>query len=302
MGAINLNNEALFYVYVYLDPRKPGVYKYEDLIFDHEPFYVGKGKNNRKFDHINKDKSRNLHKKAIINKIINSNLYPIIIEYKNKLTEEEAYALEIDLINKIGTSEVVPGVNRRGPLTNLAIGGRGGAHPTTELIRKNISNVVKKRFSNPEEREKISLSLKGRIPWNKGKTLTLEHRKKCSEALKGKPVIPKGTRLPETWCKNIGLGRSKKNEKYYVFTSPAPENKNYIVLRDTTNGEIEFKKFLKEHNISLRALYRIKFNGAISQKCIRGETDENKKWKIRLATIDEIESINDPSCGWSSCR
>ena len=29
------------YVYVYLDPRKPGIFGYGEYKFDHEPFYVG---------------------------------------------------------------------------------------------------------------------------------------------------------------------------------------------------------------------------------------------------------------------
>jgi hypothetical protein len=31
-----------FYVYIWLDPRKPGKFVYRDLRLDHEPFYVGR--------------------------------------------------------------------------------------------------------------------------------------------------------------------------------------------------------------------------------------------------------------------
>ena len=32
-----------FYVYAYLDPTKPGKYVYDNIEFEFEPFYVGKG-------------------------------------------------------------------------------------------------------------------------------------------------------------------------------------------------------------------------------------------------------------------
>ena len=39
--------EKKYYIYIYLDNTRPGEYVYDDLKFDYEPFYIGKGTNNR---------------------------------------------------------------------------------------------------------------------------------------------------------------------------------------------------------------------------------------------------------------
>jgi hypothetical protein len=41
-----------FYTYIYLDPRKPGNFKYGKYEFNYEPFYVGKGYNERCYIHL----------------------------------------------------------------------------------------------------------------------------------------------------------------------------------------------------------------------------------------------------------
>ena len=50
---IRMNN---FYTYIYLDVRKPGVYKCGDYVWDYEPFYVGKGKGGRYLDHLKENR------------------------------------------------------------------------------------------------------------------------------------------------------------------------------------------------------------------------------------------------------
>lgn len=94
-----------FYVYAYLDPRKPGKYKYGEFEFDYEPFYIGKGKYSRYRHHLHEKKhnTSNMLKFNIINKIKkNTKKEPIIIKIKKNLLEKEAYALEEKLIKKIG--------------------------------------------------------------------------------------------------------------------------------------------------------------------------------------------------------
>jgi len=109
----------IFYVYVYLDPRKPGLFKYNDLKFDFEPFYVGKGTKNRAYSGI-RDKNKCL-KVTKIRSILKSDNFPIIIKLYENITNEESFIREIETILKIGRID-----NKTGPLTNMTDGGTGG--------------------------------------------------------------------------------------------------------------------------------------------------------------------------------
>ena len=94
MVILSKNNDNTFYVYIFLNPLKSGNFVYGDLIFKYEPFYIGKGKNNRINEHFrNSSLNYKSHKNATINKIINNNLTPIIIKIMT--------LLKIKLINYI---------------------------------------------------------------------------------------------------------------------------------------------------------------------------------------------------------
>lgn len=79
-----------FYVYVYIDPR------------NYEEFYYGKGKGNRKDDHLKFDDDT--QKTRIIKEILNEGLKPIIKVIARNLTEKEALLVEKTLIWKLGKS------------------------------------------------------------------------------------------------------------------------------------------------------------------------------------------------------
>jgi hypothetical protein len=110
-----------YYVYIYLNKNKPGEYSYDDVSFDYEPFYVGKGKGKRYLYHLNKVRNNSKYKSNLKFRIIEENikfgLEPIIIRYDN-LTEEQSLILEKSLIKKIGRIDI-----KCGPLTNRNDGG-----------------------------------------------------------------------------------------------------------------------------------------------------------------------------------
>jgi len=178
------------YTYVYLDPRKPGIWVTSEITFNFEPFYIGEGKNGRAFQHL-KDKSGS-SKSNKIQKLLSNGLVPIIIKVKEGISGDEALALEASLIRQIGTIADIETVSR-GPLLNLKIQdgkkhivseetkqlksrimkGRPRTSETVakwrESFEKNKSPESRKRRSdaqrnpNPERRAKISQGQRGRV-------------------------------------------------------------------------------------------------------------------------------------------
>lgn len=110
----------MHYLYIYLDPRRPGKYTYSNFVsFLYEPIYIGKGKNNRALSHIKEvswvKPGGNKLKLNKIKKIIESGQLPIvsILEYGSQdyiLNLEQFYILTIGRL-----------INDTGPLTNIKI-------------------------------------------------------------------------------------------------------------------------------------------------------------------------------------
>jgi len=106
-----------YYIYIYLDPRKPGRYTYNELVtFLYEPIYVGKGKGRRYISHLNEQnhtKQYNNIKFHKIKNIISTSNLPII-EIIDKGAEKDILDRETLFINTIGRI-----VSKDGPLTNI---------------------------------------------------------------------------------------------------------------------------------------------------------------------------------------
>lgn len=174
-----------YYVYVYLDPRKPGKYIYGEYEFDHEPFYVGEGNGERKEAHIKEAKGdKSSHKLNKIRSILRVGLSPIIILQSSNLLEKDAKELEILMIKVIGRNDL-----KTGPLTNLTNGGDGA------------SGVIYSK----EMREKRSQQAKGDNNGMFGKNHSKDSRKKEGqtrlEKIKNGEIIP--TKHTEEWKKHL---------------------------------------------------------------------------------------------------
>jgi len=151
--------ENIYYVYVYVDPRKDQT-KFGSYVFDGEPFYVGKGKNKRAWTHLTESKNRthNTLKFNKIQRILSDNATPSIMFIGENMDEQTALQLEENIIKTIGTKWNIAGIET-GPLCNMTSGGEG--RTPSEELRKRFANYGSDngmwgKTHSPETRTKIS--------------------------------------------------------------------------------------------------------------------------------------------------
>lgn len=202
MDSINL-----FYIYVYLDPRKPGDFVFENFTFPFEPIYIGKGKGNRDMYHWKYFCDNEILQRKLI-KIKNEDLEPIIMRICANLTETDAHIQEKKLIKLIGRLNLLEGT-----LCNLTDGGEGcaGIIQTTEHKKK---NSLKNRGSY-EERYGVEVARRlkkirsQQLQGNSyGKNITKDGRQRISKANK-KP-----------WIEKYGVEYIKNRNTCYLISSP----------------------------------------------------------------------------------
>lgn len=131
-----------YYVYVYLNQLKPGKWFYKDLIFNYEPFYVGKGRKQRDINHLCPYMlEKKTYKSSTIKSIKNkTGENPIHYRIYENITNNEAIEIEVDFIKTFGRKD-----NGSGILTNCTDGG-DGANNFSEDTKKKIGNKRKKIY------------------------------------------------------------------------------------------------------------------------------------------------------------
>jgi hypothetical protein len=226
-----------YYVYIYLNPKKPGKFCYKNICFLFEPFYIGKGTRNRCYKHIwkcSKNVGNNIRKKQTINSLLQ--LYSLeylkqyIIKVAINLTHTDALLLESDFILEIGQI-----CNNTGPLTNILT--RGGRSTSADLhkirserakrmwtLERKIEHSEKmKLFIHSEAGINSKLALQKVRGKNNGKQISLTRKNKFKTGEIKRPV-----------------GSLNSNSKLCELESPAGQK--FLI-----KGELE--KFCIEQNL-----------------------------------------------------
>lgn len=170
----NISEFTGFYVYVYLDPRKPGRFQYSDVSFLFEPFYVGKGSKGRLYSHLKRYPKG--HRTAKIRRIrAETGKDPFVVCLYPGGTEEEAFQLESRFVAEIGRDDLGTGT-----LVNKTDGGEGSINPNrSDEWRKAISTSLTGKRHSAETKAKMTAS-------RTGHPTSQETKKKISDANKNR--------------------------------------------------------------------------------------------------------------------
>lgn len=197
----------VFYTYLYRDPTR-----------NNEPIYIGKGKDNRAYDHLKSKANKPLPNR--IKKIREFGLEPIIEFLCKNVDEELAFFVEEEAISLYGRKDLGTGT-----LLNLTAGGDGVSN-VSEETRKKLSAAAKGRVYDDAYKENMSKVMTGKKKTDThnrnvskallGHSVSAETRKKQSEAKKCAGIAPpsrKGKKDVRASCIHCHVEQSVINLK-----------------------------------------------------------------------------------------
>ncbi len=182
-----------FYVYVYLNPRVKKSYTISKFTSEYEPFYVGKGKNNRLYDHLRPNMLKiSNHRYNLLSSIIDDigiDAYKknFIVKIDDKLSNNTALSLEGLIMKEIGTYYDIHPDIKPGPLLNFTLAGVEnpilyGAN--NAMYNKSIVDIWKSKHNietvkKLEEDYSLKQSNSGTIRWQDIKADDLKYEEIC---------------------------------------------------------------------------------------------------------------------------
>jgi hypothetical protein len=233
----------MYYNYVYLDPRKPGKYFYNNICFLFEPFYVGKGKGNRYLNHMNRSRVDNPMFKNKISKLIKIGINPYIELFNYTEFEDLSYKNEMDLISQIG-SDFISNI-KDGPLLNICL-----KNEPPRSLGKTYKEIYGDRWEEEIEKRRASIKENHRLY---KRSHTEETKKKISDSTSKENNPRWGAILSgETKLKISQKAKERlkiKNPFWKRWLVISPDGSEYLI----ENG---LKDFCSENNISYPTLRR----------------------------------------------
>lgn len=307
------------YVYIYLNPLKPGIFNYGRFEFNYEPFYIGKGFNNRINTHLKEAKhviendiepTGNRHKLNTIIKIVNSGFEPIRIKLYDNISDFSACRCECYLINLIGRHDL-----KKGPLTNMTAGGDGvSGYKHKKETKKLIGTNSKQRWvKNYDKYCKLQQGDKNgfynKTHSNKNRKIfsetakriftgfkqSDEHIKKKADAIRGEKNGMYGTNVYKKWLEKYGKEIADVKQKEFIKNYREGRNnpqygkkgalhaaakKIILVTPDNENIVFNCHEECRDYFVSLGLLKEgLKISDVFSYHALRHSSRKNKKYK-----------------------
>jgi len=249
-----------YYVYVYLNQLKEGIWTFNDNVFEYQPFYVGKGKKKREKSHLYPSNlKKKSHKNNIIKQIIKATgEEPIHIRIYENLTNEEAIKIEAEFIKFFGRIDDGTGI-----LANLTDGGEG------------VNNFADKNISKPWARKKVyQYTLDGVFvrEWESISSVDI--------GLKQPTNISTSIKKGGTWGNSIWSYTKEE------FMKPRIKNQMKITYKNIEQVDKKTEKVIKVFETALEAEKALGLRDGARNKiyeCLSGKlkTAYGYKWKLK---------------------